>query len=267
MRTSGRDFRARYGPWAVVAGASEGLGAAFADALAARGLNLLLVARRASLLAQVAERIQAETGVEVRSLAQDLADPGFAAALAEASTDLEVGTLVYNAAYSPIGGFLEMPAEDLMRVVDLNVRGPMLFLHRLAPAMRARGRGAIVLMSSLSGIQGSPRISAYAASKAFNTILAEGLWGELRDDGLDVIASCAGAIRTPGYLATSETAPREAPGTLDPAEVAEQTLAALARGPRVVPGAVNRLASILTGRVLSRRAAVRLMAANTKDLS
>jgi short-subunit dehydrogenase len=260
VAASSNEFRARYGPWAVVAGASEGLGAAFAEALAARGLNLLLVARRAALLEEVAERIRAEKAVEVRPLAQDLADPSFASALAEASADLEVGTLVYNAAFSPIGSFLEMAPDDLMRVVDLNVRGPMLFVHRLAPAMRARRRGAIVLMSSLSGIQGSPRISAYAASKAFNTILAEGLWGELRDDGLDVIASCAGAIRTPGYLATSEAAPREAPGTLDPADVAEQTLSALGRGPRVVPGVVNRLASILTGRVLSRRAAVRLMA-------
>jgi short-subunit dehydrogenase len=251
----------------MVAGASEGLGAAFADALAARGLNLLLVARRAPLLAEVAERIQSEKAVEVRSLAQDLAEPGFASVLAEASDGLEVGTLVYNAAYSPIGSFLELPADDLTRVVDLNVRGPLQFVHRLAPALRARGRGAIVLMSSLSGIQGSPRIAAYAASKAFNTILAEGLWGELRGDGIDVIASCAGAIRTPGYLETSSTAAREAPGTLDPAEVAEQTLAALGRGPRVVPGRVNRLASFLTGRVLPRSAAVRLMAANTRDLT
>ncbi len=261
------DFRARYGPWAVVAGASEGLGAAFADALAARGLNLLLVARRAGLLAELAGRIQAEHGVEARPLAQDLADPGAATALAGASAALEVGTLVYNAAFSPIGNFLELPPEDLMRVVDLNVRGPVGLVRQLAPAMRARRRGAIVLMSSLAGIQGSPRIAAYAASKAFNTILAEGLWGELVGDGIDVIASCAGAIRTPGYLETSEASAREAPGTLDPAEVAEQTLAALGRGPRVVPGWINRIASVLTGRVLPRRAAVRLMAANTKDLS
>jgi short-subunit dehydrogenase len=177
------------------------------------------------------------------------------------------GALVYDAAFSPIGSFLDLAPEDLMRVVDLNVCGRLAFVRWPAPPMRARRRGAIVLMSSLAGIQGSPRIAAYAASKAYNTILAEGLWGKLRDDGIDVLTSCAGAIRTPGYLETSEASAREAPGTLDPSEVAEQTLAALGRGPRVVPGRVNKLASFLTGRVLPRRAAFRLMAANTKDLT
>jgi len=130
--------------------------------------------------------------------------------------------------------------------------------------MLERHRGAVVLMSSLAGLQGSPRIATYAASKAFNTILAEGLWGELHRSGIDVLATCAGAIRTPGY---AEITAREAPGMLDPADVAQQTLAALGRGPRLVPGLLNRLASFVTGRVLPRRAAVRLMAANTKNLS
>lgn len=267
MQRPAADFRARYGPWAVVAGASEGLGAAFAEALAERGVHLVLVARRAALLAEVASRLQTTHGVEVRCLALDLADPGFAAALGEACSDVELGLLVYNAAFSPIGAFLEQSAEDLARVVALNVHGPLRFVHRLAPPLRARGRGGVVLMSSLAGVQGSPRIAAYAASKAFNTILAEGLWGELRADGVDVVASCAGAIRTPGYQQSSETAAREAPGALDPAEVAERTLAALGRGPRVVPGWVNRIAHFVNSRMLTRRAAVRLMAANTRDLS
>jgi len=267
MRPTPSEFCERYGPWAVVAGASEGLGVAFADALAARGLHLILLARRAGLLAEVAERLQGAHGVEVRPLVQDLGEPGFGSALSEATRTLEVGTLVYNAALSPVGPFLDQPADTLTRALDVNVRGPLLAVRTLAPAMRARGRGGIVLMSSLAGLQGSPRITTYAATKAFNTILAEGLWGELAGDGIDVLVSVAGAIRTPGYLETSGGASREAPGTLDPSDVAEQTLAALGRGPRVVPGAVNRIASWLTGRVLPRRAAIRLMAANTRDLS
>jgi short-subunit dehydrogenase len=258
------DFVTRYGPWATVAGASEGLGAAFAAGLAARGMNLLLLARRADLLDEVALRIREERGVEVRCLSADVADPGVAGALSDAASDLEIGVLVYNAAYSPIGNFLDLPQEELLQVIDVNVRAPIVFVRTLVPAMLERRRGAVVLMSSLAGMQGSPRIATYAASKAFNTILAEGLWGELRQHGIDVLTTCAGAIRTPNY---AETAVHEAPGTLDPTDVAEQTLAALGRGPRVVPGLLNRLASFLTGRVLTRRAAVRLMAANTKNLT
>jgi short-subunit dehydrogenase len=227
-------------------------------------MNLLLLARRADLLAEVARRIEGERGVKVRPLAMDVAGPGVASALADAAADLEIGVLVYNAAFSPIGNFLDLPQEDLLRVVDVNVRGPLVFIRTLVPSMLERRRGAVVLMSSLAGLQGAPRIATYAASKAFNIILAEGLWGELQASGIDVIASCAGAIRTPGY---AETSAHDAPGTLDPADVAQQTLAAMGRGPRVVPGRVNRIASILTGRVLPRRLAVRLMAANTKDLS
>ncbi len=273
MRRESINFATRYGPWAVVAGASEGLGAAFADALAARGMNLLLLARRAELLEGVAERIRVEHGVKVRPLPIDVADPAFAQILGDATVDLEIGVLVYNAAFAPIGNFLDQSQEDLLRVLDVNIRGPMLFVRTLAPAMWARGRGAVVLMSSLAGLQGSPRIATYAASKAFNTILAEGLWGELRQNGIDVLASCAGAIRTPGYIeSTAHDQPdapsvTEAPGTLDPAEVARQTLAALGRGPVIVPGWVNRIARFAMGRVLPRRAAVRLMAANTKDLT
>jgi len=259
-----RNFVGRYGPWAAVAGASEGLGAAFADALAARGLNLFLMARRADVLEGVAERIRRERGVATRCLAIDMADPGLGGALDAATADLELGLLVYNAAFAPVGTFLDLPEASLLQAVDVNVRGPVVFVRRLAPALRARGRGAVILMSSLSGLQGSPRIATYAASKAFNTILAEGLWGELREHGIDVLASCAGAIRTPGYAGT---ATREAPGTLDPEEVVRWTLAALGRGPRVVPGWLNGVAALLTARLLPRGLAVRLMAANTKDLT
>lgn len=264
MASRPADFATRYGPWAAVAGASEGLGAAFAKALAARGLHLLLLARRGEVLDALAGELRARRGVEVRTLAIDLADPALADALAEATRDLEVGVAVYNAAYSPIGAFVELPPQDLLRVADVNVRGPICFVRALAPAMALRRRGAIVLMSSLAGLQGAPRIATYAATKAFNAILAEGLFGELRPHGIDVVASLAGAIRTPSYAAS---AGRDAPGTLDPEEVAEATLAALGRGPRVVPGRVNRLASLLTGRLLPRRLAIRLMAANTKELS
>lgn len=257
------DFRARYGPWAVIAGASEGLGAAFAEALAARGLDLVLLARRAAALDIVAAAFVAKHGIRVRTLVCDLANPHFAEALASETRELEVGLGVYNAAYSSVGPLLDRPLADALRVVDVNCAGPLRFAHALVPPMVARGRGGLVLMSSLAAFQGGPRIAAYAASKAFNLVLGEGLWAELAPKGVDVLVSCPGAIRTPNYL---RTATKTAPGTLDPAVVAERTLDALGRGPTIIPGAVNRLATLVLGRLLPRASAVAIMGKSTSDL-
>jgi len=257
-------FAAKYGPWAVVAGASEGLGAAFAEELAARGVNLVLLARRVELLAEVRARLSAGKDIEIRTQACDLAQPDLASVLETITHQLDVGLAIYNAAYAPIGDVLEHSLDELLRVVDVNVRGPLVFARTLAPRMRVRGRGGIVLMSSLAGFQGAPRIATYAASKAFNIVLGEGLWRELGPSGIDVLVSCAGAIRTPGY---NKSAQHDAPGTLDAARVARQTLDALGAGPTVIPGATNRFARFLLGRVLSRRTAISIMANSTKALT
>ena len=247
----------------MVAGASEGLGAAFARSLAARGLHLILVARRAAVLEQVASQLRNSYDIQVRTLCCDLGSAEMAQALAASAAGLEVSLGVYNAAYSFVGPLLDRPVEEALRVVDVNIRGPLQFVHAIAPEMVARGRGGIVLMSSLAGLQGAPHLAAYAASKAFNLVLGESLWAELRPLGVEVLVSCAGAIRTPGYL---KTARGDAPGTLEPEQVAEQTLAALGRGPRVIPGGTNKLAAFLLTRVLSRRRAIRMMGTSTTAL-
>ncbi len=258
------DFVARYGSWAVVAGASEGLGAAFAQALAMRGLNLLLLARRSEVLERVAQQLREEHTVAIRTLACDLGRPDLSETLASATGDLEIGLGIYNAAYTTIGDFVTRPLDELLRVVDVNARGPLVFARALAPAMVGRGRGGMVLMSSLAGWQGSPRIAAYAASKAFNLVLGESLWRELRPHGVDVVVASAGAVRTPGY---AKTMTRDAPGTLDAGAVVEQALNALGHGPVVVPGAVNRVARFVMGRLLPRRTAIGIMARSTRELS
>lgn len=264
MRRSARSLPERYGAWAVVAGASEGLGAAFAAELATRGMNLVLVARRGQLLTEVADELRGTHGIAVRCVVADLADPAFVEQLAAAADGLDVGIIVYNAAFAPLGPFLDNSEPEITRAVDVNVRGPMLAVRALVPAMCERGRGAVVLMSSLSGLQGTPRIAVYAASKAFNTHLAESLWYELRSAGIDVVACCAGAMPTPGY---EKNFGKKVPGMLNPQEAARQTLDALSRGPRFVPGLVNRMTAVLMGRVLSRRGAVRLIGRNTENVT
>ena len=149
-----------------------------------------------------------------------------------------------------------------MRVVDVNVRAPVALLRTFLPPMTERGRGAVVLMTSLAGNQGTPRIAAYAASKAFTRVLAESLWYELKDRGIDVVACCAGAVRTPGY---AMAAGKDAPGTLDPEKVVEQTLRALGHGPVVIPGFINRAATVFMSRLLPRRTAIAIMAGSTEQ--
>jgi short-subunit dehydrogenase len=174
-----------------------------------------------------------------------------------------VGLLVYNAAHAPLGPFLDGELSDLLRALDVNCRGPLMLAHRLGGRMAERGRGGIVLMSSLAGSQGTALVATYAATKAFDLVLAEGLWEELRARGVDVIACRAGATRTPGMEASR---PRRGQPMMEPAPVVAATLGALGRRPSLVPGLVNRAAAFFLGRVLGRRAAVRVMGRATRRL-
>ena len=180
----------------------------------------------------------------------DLAtDDGLATVFAAAAA-AEVGLVVANAAYSPIGRFLELDPAESLRALDLNCRAPLALAHHFLPRDgRARRRGGFVVMSSLAGLQGSPPISVYAATKAFGAVLAEGLWAELRGTGVDVVACVAGAVETPGLAGTKA---KRAPGTLPPEQVAAAALRGLGHGPRVVPGLAMRLSSAVMSRLPTR---------------
>ncbi|MFP4484756.1 MAG: SDR family NAD(P)-dependent oxidoreductase [Spirochaetaceae bacterium] len=272
-------MEARYGPWAVVAGASEGLGAAFAGELARRGFNLVLVARREEILRELAEDLQGRTGAENRVVVGDLALEETLRMVAEVCDEVDVGLLVYNAAAAPRGDFAGTGVEELRGAVAVNVAGPVELVHRLLPLFARRSgapdggaaerRAGIILMSSLAGDQGSPGVVTYAAGKAFTTVLGQGLWYELRPQGIDVTVCVAGAVRTPGLAAAREAGAdeREAPGTLDPDAVVRAALAGLGRRAVVVPGVVNRLARFVMRRLLPSRAAVAIMASSTRQLT
>ena len=256
-------FRERYGPWALVAGASAGLGEAFARRLAALGVNLLLVARRREVLEALARSLRGTHRVEVEIAVADLACGELLERVDALAGDREVGLLVYNAAHAVIGPFVERPLADHLRVLDVNCRAPLALAHRLGGAMARRGRGGIVLMTSLSGSQGNPWLASYAASKAFNLVLAEGLWAELRARGVDVLACRAGATRTEGFEASR---PKHRVPLSEADEVAGAALTRLGHGPSVVTGGVNRLAAFVFGRLLPRTAAIRIMGRATRRL-
>jgi len=256
-------FKEKYGPYAIVVGGSDGLGLAFAAASARRGLNLVLIARQKVRLESAAALLRETYKVEVIAIAADVADYD-SVKKAISALDISIGLLVYNAAFAPIGLFENQSEEQITLAESVNVKAPLLLTRLLSASMIKQKRGGIILMSSLAGAQGSPNLAVYAATKSFNTILAEGLWKELKPHGIDVIACCAGAILTPGYQQSETTG--KAPGTMTAREVAEQTLNALGKGPVVIPGAINKIARFLLTRLLSRKAAINIMNKNTGGL-
>jgi uncharacterized protein len=259
------DFKKKYGPYALLAGGSYGLGGAYAEALAKRGMNIVLIARDKKKLDETAKRLKEQyAAIDVKPLALDLGDFEKVKANLE-KLNVQIGLLVYNAAFAPIGLFETKSEEDLATASAVNVRTPLLLTRYLCNSMIKNKRGGIVLMSSLAGTQGSPKLATYAATKAFNAILAEGLWKELKRYGIDVTACVAGAIFTPGYQQAEKAKP--APGSMTANDVAEQTLNALGKGPIFIPGGINKLARFLLMRLLSRKSAINLMVQNTGGLS
>jgi short-subunit dehydrogenase len=257
-------FTEKYGPYALVAGGSYGLGGAYAEALAKRGMNIVLVARDKVKLDAVAKRLREQYRIDVKPLPADLEDFEKVKIHLE-KLNVSINLLVYNAAFAPIGLFETKSEADLAKAAAVNVRTPLLLTRYLCKPMIKNGRGGVLLMSSIAGLQGSPKLAAYAATKSFNAVLAEGLWKELKVHGIDVTACVAGAIFTPGYQQAEKTKP--APGAMAANDVAEQALNALGKGPVFIPGGVNKFARFLIARLLSRKAAVNLMLKNTGGLS
>src|SRR5687767_7848319 len=194
-------FHARYGPWALIAGGSEGIGRSFAMQLAERGLDLLLLARRGGPLAETAQEIRERFRVQVITQTLDLTASGLDSA-AEALTDnREIGLLVCNAgATHGAAMLLDRPVDAALALVRLNCVAPLVLSHAVGAQMRTRGRGGVILVSSIAGLAGGALIAAYAASKAFEIVLAESLWYEFGTAGVDVLGLIVGATVTPAML-------------------------------------------------------------------
>jgi len=267
MSRDSSKFFGRYGPWALIIGGSEGLGAEFARQIAAHGLDLVLVARRPEVLQALSSKLRAELSVEVVSISLDMAEPGSVDSLCARVAGLDVGLLVCSAASSPLGDFLDVPSADHQRLVDLNCKAPARLTWELGRRMKLRGTGGIILVSSMAGFQGTGFVAHYAASKAYLRVLAEGLWNEWHRHGVDVLACCPGLVRTPTLFDGHPVRPAWlASPLMDCAPVVRQALAALGMRPVVVPGVVNRVSSWITQRLLPHRAAIALASRGTRAM-
>ncbi len=244
----------KYGPWAVITGASAGLGEQFALQLAAQGMNLFLTARRGERLEALAQTIRRSSGVEVRFLALDLAAPGAPEALDRATADLEVGLVVNNAGFGGMGRFLDQDLGRLEEMIRLNCLAVTEVAYRFGRRLRARGRGGMIVVASLAGFQATPYMSLYGATKGFDLLLGEALHHEWKDLGVDVLVLNPGSTRTEFGAVSGSTGggySMEAPG------VVAAALRSLGRRASIITGLHNKAVALL-GRVLPRRVIVRL---------
>lgn len=271
MRAGEDGSARRYGPWALIAGGSEGIGRSFALQLAARGLHLILLARRQEPLEATAQEVRESFGVEVVAHTLDLTAPDVERRLGEAIGEREVGMLIYNAGATHGAGLLhDVPLDKALALVHLNCVGPLTLVHRLGGQMRTRGRGGIILMSSMSALAGGGYVATYSATKAFDRILAEGLWWELGAFGVDVLGVLAGATDTPAMARSTVRYDRPGSATGDavmqklaivpmsPDDVAREALEHLARGPIWIAGEKNRATAERLDRT-PREEVIRLM--------
>jgi short-subunit dehydrogenase len=257
----------KYGPLALVAGASEGIGAAFSNYLAEAGFDLILIARRKEPLDDLANSLTAKYNINVTSISCDLSASDAPLKIKEELAGREVSLLVYNAALSYIGPFEQNTLEQHNRIATANMLTPMNLIHIFGESMLKKRRGAIIMMASLAGFQGSGFLATYASTKAFTRVMAESLWYEWKTKGVDVIACCAGATSTPNFIKTNPVKSGFlAPRVTSPEEVVHECIKMLGEKPSFIAGRGNKVASFFMQRVFSRQMAINIMGNNTRKM-
>ncbi|MEE8311061.1 MAG: SDR family oxidoreductase [Candidatus Binatia bacterium] len=244
-------LRERYGDWALVTGASAGIGAEFARALAREGISSVLVARRKARLTELAAELERNWNVGTRVVQADLTTAEGPADIAEAVADLEIGLLVNNAGVGYAGRFESQDLDRLRDMITLNCMAPVELTHRLVPPMIARGRGALVIVGSAAGRQPIPFLGVYSATKSFDNLLGEALWVELADRGIDVTVLMPGPVATEFESVAGEQRPDPSGDELPDACVMH-ALEALGRQPSVVSGGWMNWMRANVNRVLPR---------------
>lgn len=229
------DFATKYGPWAVIAGASEGTGACYAEHLASMGINLVLVSRRAEALEALGSRLAAVHGILYRVITVDLREADAGDQMVAATADLDVGLYISNAGADGAGNsFLDSPVQRSLDLLQMNAATVIRAVHGFGNRFKARGRGGFIIMSSGAGLGGQPWLVMYSATKAFEINFAESLWAEFDGQGIDIIAIAAPMMDTPTLRRATEGTGFDVSNAYDPAEVCHLALAKLGKEPVVI---------------------------------
>ena len=237
------DFQQKYGPWALITGASSGIGEQFARHIALRGVNVVLLARRLARLTRLANEIRETTGVQTRVLNIDLSTPDFLERVEAATADLEIGLLVNNAGFTITQNFLDSFLENQVKLLKVNAQAPMMLTHSFGRKMRDRNCGGIVFVSSVTAFSAVPRWANYAASKAYLLQFGEALAVEVNPFNIDVLVVAPGTTNTE-FIESAEIE-REV-SMMQPEMVVRQTLEKLGTTSTYIPGWRNRVLTALS---------------------
>ena len=260
-------IKQKYGSTALIAGASEGMGAAYARALASEGCDVVLIARRKDPLENTAGLIRNRYKVRVDTISLDLSLPSAAEQLITILAGREINFFVYNAAISHIGPFLPHALDAHIDITTTNMITPLKLVHHFGNEMMKRKKGGIVLMTSMAALQGGGFIATYSATKAFNLVLAESLWYEWRSKGVDIIGCCAGATTTPNFLNTNPDDSGLVKAPLQtPEAVVSECLKKIGNTPSFISGTTNKFASFFMHNLLSRKMATLILGSTTKKM-
>jgi uncharacterized protein len=259
--------RACYGEWAFVAGAAEGVGAAFSEVLAQNGISLVMVDIKQEVLRDVALRLQAKYGIQTREAVLDLVEKKEAVAKCmELIREKRCRLLVYVPAYSQIKPFTDHSGNELDRYIGLNINTPLHLIHEFSRDHMDEKKAGIILMSSLAGMIGPRYSGPYAGTKAFSITLAESLFYELKEKNIDILTCCAGPIDTPTFWSSKPVIRGNWPGVSSPMLVAEQALKNLGKKPVCILGWKNSVSFFLLTRIFSRGFAVKIVAKSMKKM-
>jgi len=243
------DFKEEYGNWALVTGASSGIGEEFAKRFAAFGMNLILVARRKERLEKLSQELSTKYNITVVTAPIDLTTDNFLEDLKKYTSDIEIGILVNNAGIGSNGEFIDANPDKEAEMVKLNCLAPTLLTHYFVKQMIERRKGAIIFLGSVVGFQPTPFMATYSATKAFNSFLGYALWYELKKYNIDVLSLNPGGTATEFQrLAKSNTGPL--PRTVE--QVVITALKALGKKPGVVDGFYNKVLAV-SSRFASRK--------------
>lgn len=230
------NYQKKYGEWAFVAGGSVGMGGAYCDRLAQEGMNVVVTGRHLEKVEDKCKQIEEDFGVKAKAVAIDFGDLDVLEQVKKATEGLEIGFLVYNAGLASMALFTERDIDFEMYRLNVNVRSPLALSLWFSKGMKERNKGGIILMGSCSGVVGTPFVQAYSATKAYNFTLAEALWGELAEYGIDVMAVLPGNTigQNFGEVAAGT------PGFQTGAEVVAEAFEHFGKDPTVITGEYNR---------------------------
>jgi len=258
-----KHFIEKYGPWAIITGASSGLGAELARQLSCIGLNLVLVARREDRLKRLAQTLEKENGIQTRILAIDLTMADAYLAILDQTKDLDTGLLINNAGYSNTGELLESTPENVMLMYRLNCEFPLLLAMEYGKRMVQKGRGGIIFVASSVAYLSVPYWTHYSATKSYILRIGEGLYYELKNRGVDVLTLCPGGMKTEFQ---SVAGIRDI-GAMDVKPVAIRAIKSLGKRPSIVPGWYNRVAYQMLPKLLPTKVCLALFGILMKKLA